>query len=228
MAEVLEDKIQGLLAKRTELADRLDNLEKLRAETNERVYNKIRKDYDTQLQEVLSGINEERGTLESKVEDLRSKIDEKENLHTQQSDKVDELQMRARLKEFDENDKEFNEELNSAKKARNRTADELETLRAELADLNKVLKDVDAATSGTGSAPSAEPVEEAEEIGELELEEDLELEADEDGVKCQSCGHVNPPQKLACEECGSSLEEDEDLVIDDDFDLVDDDVDLDL
>jgi len=227
MAEVLEDKIQDLLATRTELADRLDNLEKLRAETNERVYNKIRKDYDTQLQEVLSGINEERGTLESKVEDLRSKIDEKENLHTQQSDKVDELQMRARLKEFDENDKEFTEELNSAKKARNRTADELETLRAELADLNKVLKDVDAATSGSG-ASVAEPVEEAEEIGELELEEDLELEAEEDGVKCPSCGHVNPPQKLACEECGSSMEEDEDLVIDDDFDLVDDDVDLDL
>lgn len=227
MAEVLEDKIQGLLAKRSELADRLDNLEKLRAETNERVYRKIRKDYDTQLHEVLNGINEERGTLESKVEDLKGKIDEKEGLHTQQSDKVDELQMRARLKEFDENDTEFTEELNSAKKARNTTADELETLRAELADLNKVLKDVDAATSGEAAPPSEElDEEEPEEIGELDLEEDLELE-DKDGVKCPSCGHVNPPQKLACENCGASLE-DEDLVIDDDFDLVDDDVDLDL
>ncbi len=227
MAEVLEDKIQGLLAKRSELADRLDNLEKLRAETNERVYKRIRGDYDTQLQEVLNGINEERGTLESKVEELRGKIDEKENLHTKQSDKVDELQMRARLKEFDENDNEFVEELNSAKKARNDTADELETLRAELADLNKVLKDVDAATSGEAATePEGFGEEEPEEIGELDLEEDLELE-DEDGVKCPSCGHVNPPQKLACEDCGTSLE-DEDLVIDDDFDLVDDDVDLDL
>ena len=228
MAEVLEDKIQGLLAKRSELADRLDNLEKLRAETNERVYKKIRRDYDTQLQEVLGGINEERGSLESKVEDLRTKIDEKETLHTKQSDKVDELQMRARLKEFDENDKDFVGELESAKKARNRTADELETLRAELADLNKVLKDVDAATTGAPAGGEAATSEEPEEIGELELDEDLDLEAEEDGVKCASCGHVNPPQKLACEECGSSLEEDEDLVIDDDFDLVDDDVDLDL
>lgn len=227
MAEVLEDKIQGLLAKRTELADRLDNLEKLRAETNERVYKKIRKDYDSQLQEVLNGINEERGTLESKVEELKGKIEEKESLHTQQSDKVDELQMRARLKEFDENDKEFVDELSSAKQSRNNTADELETLRAELADLNKVLKDVDAATSGeVGAATEEVEEEEPEEIGELDLEEDLELET-EDGVKCPSCGHVNPPQKLACEECGASLE-DEDLVIDDDFDLVDDDVDLDL
>ena len=57
--------------------------------------------------------------------------------------------------------------------------------------------------------------------------QDLNLEEEEadDTVPCPSCGHVNPPQKLFCEECGAALDEEETL--EDDFDLLDD-SDLDL
>jgi chromosome segregation ATPase len=235
MAEVLEDKIQSLLARRTELADRLDNLESLKAETNARVYKKIKADYEEQLNVVLSGISEQRGSLESSVAGLSSQIDEKEELHTKLSDGVDELQIRARLREFDENDNDFQQELDDAVAERNQTADELDKLRSELADLNKVLRDVDDATSGAPPAAAAddEPAdeeEEIEELEELEIDEEPDIVEDEgageeaEGVACPSCNYVNPPQKLFCEECGAAL--DDDSEIDEEFDLIDDDLDL--
>lgn len=234
MAEVLEDKIQSLLARRTELVDRLDNLEALKADTNARVYKKIRGDYQDQLSIVLSGISEQRGTLESKVGELNTKIEEKETLHTDLSDAVDELQLRARLKEFDENDTDFQSELDESMSSRNQTADDLDKLRSELGDLDKVLRDVDAATEGRSAqaeaTDEADVVEEgADEFDEIDLEEEVEGVEEEggevgDGVSCPSCNHMNPPQKLFCEECGAAL--DDDSEIDEEFDLIDDDLDL--
>ncbi len=232
MAEVLEDKIQSLLARRTELVDRLDNLEALKADTNARVYKKIRSDYKDQLSIVLNGIAEQRGTLEAKVSELNSQIEEKETLHTDLSDAVDELQLRARLKEFDENDTDFQTELDESMASRNQTADDLDKLRSELGDLDKVLRDVDAATEGqTGTTDDeADTVEEGtEEFDEIDLEEEVEGVEEEggdkaEGVSCPSCNHQNPPQKLFCEECGAAL--DDDSEIDEEFDLIDDDLDL--
>jgi DNA repair exonuclease SbcCD ATPase subunit len=237
MAEVLEDKIQSLLEKRTELADRLANLEALKAETNARVYKKIKSDYEEQLSVVLTGISEQRGTLENSVDDLTARIEEKETLHTRLSDGVDELQIRARLREFDENDNDFQKELDDAVAERNTTADELDKLRSELADLNKVLRDVDDATSGAparaaaaGGQKTAKAQEPIEELEELEIDEEPELVEEEgaaeesEGVACPSCNYVNPPQKLFCEECGAAL--DDDSEIDEEFDLIDDDLDL--
>ena len=232
MAEVLEDKIQSLLARRTELVDRLDNLEALKADTNARVYKKIRSDYKDQLSIVLNGIAEQRGTLEAKVSELNSQIEEKETLHTDLSDAVDELQLRARLKEFDENDTDFQTELDESMASRNQTADDLDKQRSELGDLDKVLRDVDAATEGqTGTTDDeADTVEEGtEEFDEIDLEEEVEGVEEEggdkaEGVSCPSCNHQNPPQKLFCEECGAAL--DDDSEIDEEFDLIDDDLDL--
>ncbi|MBN1435308.1 hypothetical protein JW921_11145, partial [Candidatus Fermentibacterales bacterium] len=99
MADVLEDKIQELLDKRNELAGRLESLEDLKGQTNERVYARIRKDYQAQLSEVLGSIAQERGALEDKAAKLKKDIDKHEQLHMEQSDKVDELNLRAMLKE---------------------------------------------------------------------------------------------------------------------------------
>lgn len=230
MAEVLEEKIQELLSSRTELADRLGNLEKLKAETNERVYKRIRQDYQDQLDRVLSSISAERGTLEGKVGELKREIEQKEKRYTEESDKVDELNLRAKLKEYDANDGSFRSELEEARHSRAATGAELEKLRSELGDLNKVLKDVDEATSArkSASAASSKASKEApvEEPVDLELDDEIDAKEAAGGseTKCPSCGHVNPPQKLFCENCGSSLDEEEPL--DEDFDLVDDDLDL--
>jgi chromosome segregation ATPase len=229
MAEVLEEKIQELLSSRTELADRLANLEKLKAETNERVYKRIRQGYQDQLDSVLSSISAERGTLEGKVADLKKEIDLREKRYTEESDKVDELNLRAKLKEYDANDGSFRTELEDARRSRAATGGELERLRSELGDLNKVLKDVDEATSARKSAASSKSAREVQAEEPVELEIDEEIEDSEgpgsgSGGKCPSCGHVNPPQKLFCENCGNSLDEEEPL--DEDFDLVDDDLDL--
>lgn len=227
MAEVLEEKIQELLSSRTELADRLANLEKLKAETNERVYKRIRQDYQDQLDSVLSSISAERGILEGKVAELKKEIEQRERRYTEESDKVDELNLRAKLKEYDANDGSFRAELEDARHSRAATGAELEKLRSELGDLNKVLKDVDEATSARKSASASKAAKEApvEEPVDLEIDEEIEEEPSASSeTKCPSCGHVNPPQKLFCENCGSSLDEEEPL--DEDFDLVDDDLDL--
>jgi chromosome segregation ATPase len=236
MAEVLEEKIQALLARRVELSDRLGTLEKLKAETNDRVYKRIRQDYEDQLGSVLGEISQERGALEGKVRSLKDEIDKKEKRHQEESDKVDELFLRGKLKEFDANDNSFRGEIDEAKGARDATASDLERLRSELADLTKVLRDVDDATSGrkgssapAAAKPAAREKERERERKEEKVEEPEEIELEEEegkagGTKCPSCGHANPPQKLFCENCGSSLDEEETL--DEDFDLVDDDLDL--
>ena len=250
MAEVLERKILDLLGRREELVGRLTNLEEMKPNTNERVYWKIREDYSGQLQSVLEKINEQRGSLEDKARTLAEQISEKEQIHTDQSDQVDELQIRAQLGEYDHSNDGFKGELNEAESSRDKTASELDKLRRELDDLNGVLSDVDEATSAgvPGSdykpshprkvetpmdedIPELEDEESIEEIGEDELEE-LDLDDDEIEVleeseenKCPSCGHVNPPHLVVCEDCNAELE-DLGMDLDDEFDF--DDVDVDL
>ncbi len=228
----LERKIQDLLARRTELAERLSNLEVMKAETNQRVYSRIKGDYDKQLNDVLGKLGAEKGSLEGKVDDLTKKINELEQKHQNESDLVEELQIRARLREHDENDPTFQKDLDSATKTRNTTADELDGFRSELGDLKKVLRDVEDATQGKPSKPSkaskgkgkSAPADDS--LDELDLDDGLDIEeSDDDTVKCPSCAHINPPQKLFCEECGAALDEDENM--DDEFDLLDD-GDLDL
>lgn len=227
----LEKKIQNLLARRTELAERLSNLEVMKAETNQRVYSRIKDDYDKQLNDVLGKLGAEKGSLEAKVDDLTKKINELEQKHQNESDLVEELQIRARLMEHDENDPSFQNDLDSAMKERNTTADELDGFRSELGDLKKVLRDVEDATQGKTSKPSKAKTKSALEddsLDELDLDEDLDIEeteGEDDTVTCPTCAHVNPPQKLFCEECGAALDEDENM--DDEFDLLDD-GDLDL
>lgn len=227
MAEVLEARIQKLLDQRLELVDRLSNLDSLKDETNSRVYVRIKKDYEAQLDEVLGSIGEEKGALVSKVEELSSRIDKLEKSHQEQSDAVDELQIRARLREHDENDPDFQKKLDGVKSERNKTANELDLLRSELGELRKVLRDVDDATVGRAAAKAsssavADDDEISDSIDELDLEDDLEEEPSADGgVKCPSCGHSNPAQNPFCEECGAALgAEDDDFA--DDFDLIDD------
>lgn len=227
----LERKIQDLLARRTELAERLSNLEVMRAETNQRVYSRIKGDYDNQLNDVLGKLGAEKGSLEGKVGDLTEKINELEQKHQNESDLVEELQIRARLREHDENDPSFQKDLDSATKERNTTADELDGFRSELGDMKKVLRDVEEATQGKASKTAkakGQSSADDDNLDELDLDDDLDLDEagdDDDTVKCPSCGHINPPQKLFCEECGAALDEDENM--DDEFDLLDD-GDLDL
>lgn len=227
MAEVLEARIQKLLDQRLELVDRLSNLDSLKDETNSRVYVRIKKDYEAQLDTVLGSIGEEKGALVSKVEELSSRIDKLEKSHQEQSDAVDELQIRARLREHDENDPDFQKKLDAAKSERNKTANELDLLRSELGELRKVLRDVDEATVGRAAAAAsaaAAPSDDDEisdSIDELDLEDELDGEQPADGaVKCPSCGHSNPAQNPFCEECGAALAEEDDFA--DDFDLIDD------
>lgn len=225
MAEVLEARIQKLLDQRLELVDRLSNLDSLKDETNNRVYIRIKKDYESQLDEVLGGIGEEKGALVSKVEELTAQIDTLEKSHQEQSDAVDELQIRARLREHDENDPDFQKRLDGVKTERNKTANELDVLRSELGELRKVLRDVDEATLGRAAAVSKaedDDLEMADSIEELDLDDDLE-DVPADGVKCPSCGHGNPAQNPFCEECGAALGTEDEELVDDDFDLIDDD-----
>jgi chromosome segregation ATPase len=245
MAEVLEKKILDLLDRREELVGRLNNLENMKPDTNARVYRKIREDYSTKLQSVLEKINEQRGSLETKARELASQIDQKEKIFTQQSDQVDELQIRAKLGEFNHDNDDFKNELNQAEGDRDKTSNELDKLRKELNDLNGVLSDVDHATSAgvpgmdesVQPLPDTEPEElldideaeliEEEPAAELEdLEMDLEdVSGDSEENKCPKCGHVNPPHLVVCEECNAELEDlSQDL--DDEFDFDDMDVDI--
>jgi DNA repair exonuclease SbcCD ATPase subunit len=242
MTEVLEKRILDLLGRREELVNRLNSLEEMKPNTNERVYWKIREDYSGQLQSVLEKINEQRGSLEEKARTLAEQISEKEQIHTEQSDQVDELQIRAHLGEFNHENDVFKTELTTAESARDKTASMLEKLRRELDDLNGVLGDVDEATSAgipggdykTPAPHKAEPapapvtVEEEliEEIGEEELLEESDEELEElDKNTCPACGHENPPHLVVCEECNAELE-DLGADLDDEFDF--DDVDVDL
>lgn len=246
MAEILEKKILDLLDRREELVGRLKNLETMKPDTNERVYEKIRMDYSTKLQSVLEKINEQRGTLEKKAEELTSQINQKETKFAEQSDQVDELQIRAKLGEFNNDNDDFKNELVQSESDRDQTSGALEKLRKELNDLNGVLSDVDHATSAgvpgmdasvmqTAAAMNTEDVidieddellEEVEVIEEKDLNLDInDISEDSDENKCLNCGHINPPHLVVCEECNAELE-DLSADLDDEFDFDDMDVDI--
>ena len=236
MAEVLEKKILDLLDRREELVGRLHNLENMKSDTNDRVYGKIRDDYSTQLQSVLEKISDKRGSLEVKAQELSVQISEQETIFTDQADKVDELQIRAKLGEFDQGNDEFKNELVQSESDRDKTSGKLDKLRRELNDLNGVLSDVDNATKagvpGTGfiSKPKSSDEEEIIDIEDDELIEEIDVDVDEptaesEDNKCPSCGHMNPPHLVICEECNAELEDlSQDL--DDEFDFDDMDVDI--
>jgi len=246
MAEVLEKKILDLLDRREEFVGRLNNLETMKPDTNSRVYTKIREDYSTKLQIVLEKINEQRGSLEKKAKELAAQINQKETIFTDQSDQVDELQIRAKLGEFNHDNDDFKNELNQAESDRDQTSSALDKLRKELNDLNGVLSDVDHATSAgvpgmdssvkAGSAGKAaddvvdleddELIEEIEDVDVVDLDIEIDEETDDsDENKCPNCGHVNPPHLVVCEECNAELEDlSQDL--DDEFDFDDMDVDI--
>ncbi len=241
MAEVLEKKILDLLDRREELVGRLNNLETMKPDTNTRVYQKIREDYSTKLQGVLEKINEQRGSLEKKAKELAAQISNKEKVFTEQSDQVDELQIRAKLGEFNHDNDDFKNELNQSESDRDQTSGSLDKLRKELSDLNGVLSDVDHATSAgvpgldSPSKPRAAATEDIidieddeliEEVGGDDLDVDIDsISGDSDENKCPSCGHVNPPHLVVCEECNAELEDlSQDL--DDEFDFDDMDVDI--
>lgn len=245
MAEVLEKKILDLLDRREELVGRLHNLENMKPDTNNRVYGKIRDDYSNQLQTVLEKISDKRDSLEEKAQELSTQIADQETIFTDESDKVDELQIRAQLGEFDHGNDEFKNELKQSENDRDKTSEKLDKLRRELNELNGVLSDVDNATStgvpGGGAFVSSPKVEVEEDIIDIEDDELIE-EIDEDEIeeldieveeltevseenKCPSCGHLNPPHLVICEECNAELEDlSQDL--DDEFDFDDMDVDI--
>ncbi|MCD4848390.1 MAG: hypothetical protein K8R76_09375 [Candidatus Aegiribacteria sp.] len=244
MAEVLEKKILDLLDRREELVGRLHNLENMKTDTNDRVYGKIRDDYSSQLQSVLEKISDKRGSLEVKAKELADQISQQEATFTEQSDQVDELQIRAKLGEFDHGNDEFKNELVQSETDRDKTSGKLDKLRKELNELNGVLSDVDNATSagvpggGFVAKQKASDEEEIIDIEDDELIEEIdgddieEIEIDTEEVtseseenKCPSCGHINPPHLVICEECNSELE-DLSQDIDDEFDFDDMDVDI--
>ena len=245
MAEVLEKKILDLLDRREELVGRLHNLENMKPDTNNRVYGKIRDDYSNQLQTVLEKISDKRDSLEEKAQELSTQIADQETIFTDESDKVDELQIRAQLGEFDHGNDEFKDELKQSENDRDKTSEKLDKLRRELNELNGVLSDVDNATStgvpGGGAFVSSPKVEVEEDIIDIEDDElieeidedvieELDIEAEEltevsEENKCPSCGHLNPPHLVICEECNAELEDlSQDL--DDEFDFDDMDVDI--
>ena len=243
MAEVLEKKILDLLDRREEYVGRLNNLETMKPDTNTRVYEKIRQDYSTKLQNVLEKINEQRGSLEKKAKELTSQISQQEKTFTEQSDQVDELQIRAKLGEFNNDNDDFKNELHQSESDRDQTSMSLDKLRKELSDLNGVLSDVDHATSAgvPGVDASSKPRKDTsvsddvidieddeliEEVASDDLDVDIdEISGDSDENKCPSCGHVNPPHLVVCEECNAELEDlGQDL--DDEFDFDDMDVDI--
>lgn len=245
MAEILEKKILDLLDNREELVGRLSNLENMKSDTSDRVYQKIRDDYSAKLQSILEKISNERGSLEGKSKELTSEISVNETDFTKQSDHVDELQIRAKLGEFSQDNDSFKDELNQAESERDKTAGVLNKLRKDLNDINGVLSDVDQATAtgvpGAGkfvkSKPAAVEDEEVLEIEDDELleeigeDESVDVDVDElmaegsDTLKCPSCGHVNPPHLVVCEKCNAELEDlSQDL--DDEFDFDDMDVDI--
>ncbi len=246
MAEVLEKKILDLLDRREEYVGRLNNLETMKPDTNTRVYEKIRQDYSTKLQNVLEKINEQRGSLEKKAKELTSQISQQEKTFTEQSDQVDELQIRAKLGEFNNDNDDFKNELHQSESDRDQTSMSLDKLRKELSDLNGVLSDVDHATSAgvPGVDASVKPradtsvsddvidieddelIEDVQEIGGDDLDVDSDdISSGSDENKCSSCGHVNPPHLVVCEECNAELEDlSQDL--DDEFDFDDMDVDI--
>ncbi len=131
--------IEALLAERRKFELWLDQLEGRRAATPPNVYAKVHADYSARLSDAQSRLAAETGAVEALVSKLEASLETHDTSISTKSDELSEAELRASVGEYAE--KEWNKlrdklslAISEMTKARDTVLDELEAMRAVLAE----------------------------------------------------------------------------------------------
>lgn len=153
------DGVAGLMAERRRYEDWLAALEARRAATPQHVYERVRHDYETRLQAVLTRLSSHRDVLEQSVKDLSNRLASLKVEERQRLDERAELELRASVGEVPET--EFQQSMRSLDESIHRIAGEQSAVDTELTRTHEFLRAATppgAQTSAPGVMPAGAQV----------------------------------------------------------------------
>ena len=142
------DGVAGLMAERRRYEDWLAALEARRAATPQHVYERVRHDYETRLQAVLTRLASHRDVLEQSVKDLTNRLASLKVEERQRLDERAELELRASVGEVP--DPEYQQSVRSLEETIHRIAGEQSAVDTELTRTHEFLR----AATPPGAQPS--------------------------------------------------------------------------
>jgi zinc finger protein len=148
------DGVAGLMAERRRYEDWIAALDARRATTPQHVYERVRLDYETRLQAVLTRLSTHRDALQQSVKELTDRIALLKTEEKQRHDERSELELRAHVGELSE------AEFQAAKNSLDETIRRLSTEQSSLStDLVRTREFLQAATppGAHAAAPVAAP-----------------------------------------------------------------------
>ena len=150
------DALNGLLKERQRYEEWLAALESKRANTSDSVYQRVRSDYQTRLQDVSNKLAERAGDLRESIDVLSARLDEVSRQETQQREARQEAELRAAVGEYTE--KQWKEIGGAWDKELARLVKEKAGVEGQLAELNRIytLTVTDRPGEGGGSGRAAE------------------------------------------------------------------------
>lgn len=223
MAEVIRDpdavaktqeadvaEIQLLHKERAELKLRLQKLEEKRSAAKPEIVDKVRKDYQTKLDQVEASLTEKSSGLKAQLDRLEAErnsvLEEKSKI----DDALEEVELRHLVGEFAG---ELKESLEEAKKTELTTiVTRLEELESKISTITQLLNPdeapVEHAKSRLPDKESKTTKREAAPESQREAGTPLQESPTKEGgqvIKCPTCGTSNPPDNWYCEKCGREL-----------------------
>jgi len=230
----MEDKmsvLKGLQTQRNDVVGKLNRIEDKKSSVSVEVYEKVKKEYA----EKLKGIDEELSghidLLTEEIQRLRDQEDEILQSKKETKFKMEEFELRYSIGEYDEGS--FKKAKREAEARMNQLDAELRTIQENIQNYEAIMKGK--VPEPVKTPVRKQPVHEDTELKidehileeklpeeEVALEELLSEEdavkpdaiadsskesgvAEEKGVSCPKCGHVNTADSWYCEKCGAEI-----------------------
>ncbi|MBN1233392.1 MAG: zinc ribbon domain-containing protein [Candidatus Coatesbacteria bacterium] len=210
--------LQELLKQKETLIDRLKKLEEKKKEVKEKIYVKIRADYQIQLESLQENVFKKSVSLKNELSQLRTQQQEIKDKYTVVKDEIDELNVRHELGEYN-NEEEYKRIVSTEDEKLKNFDHKLQMINERI---NLYSSMIEKSEDSGGFIQKEEVLEEQEvpiesDLDEIPSEDLAPVEAvtsveeiPEEIIEvtyCSRCGAENPIDAKNCKECGSDLEE---------------------